>query len=175
MSKFTYGFLVETTNDHSSTYVQARVVCRKDDSSHPINCQSHGESALWDAPKRLDGFMLDGLQLRGFVSDVGGNNFVTFEPTFYSAYSVTLSDAKAMVRTLTKINKQIQADESREAGDIYMSIATALRLTFYTVKRSPNSNTNAFGYDKDYWYFNPIGWGRDAFRDQIKDVLKKAA
>jgi hypothetical protein len=167
MNDRTYGFIVETESRYGTTYVTARIVCREKESPHPINCQSEGESEIWDAPQNLHGFMLDGLALRGFVSE-SQNKFIGFAPQFYDLFAVDQPKGEAILRTLKRINRQIERENALEAGDVLMAVVRALRLEFFAQR---GEHTWAgFGYAEYDWTFWPVEKARDEFRRLINQA-----
>ena len=171
--KRTYGFVVEReTASDGTEQVSARILAREDDALHPINCKHDGESAIWDAPKHLDGYMLAGLGMRGHVYDDcdGNSRLIGFTPDFHDCYSVDLASAKAMVKTLRRVEKAIQTESASEPGDVFMAVVRALRLDWYAIE---GEYVGGWGYASKAWDFRPVEEGRNALRRMVEAAIAR--
>ena len=172
-----YGFIVENQTNYGTDYVVARVMCRRDNENYPTNPGSRVVmSYADDEPKNLVGLYLDGLEIHGheYTNCDGVAEYIGFTPIYKDQYSVDERQAKAMAKTLSKISKQIDKDNAREAGDILMSIAAALKLSFY-VERTDNTPGTGHSYNDRKWRFTSVSAARDQLRNLIKTACQKEA
>jgi hypothetical protein len=80
-----------------------------------------------------------------------------------------------MLRTMRKINKQLDKSKASEAGDVLMAVAKALGLTWYATPVGPERGTM---YSDCEWRFGDVIEARDAFRagvEKLKAKLVQAA
>jgi hypothetical protein len=168
-----YGLLVERINNHGTEYIVARVTSRRDDK--PYGCSSDGEME-WDAdvPKHLRGGRLDGLCMHGFISDFSECDYIGFQPEYRDVYAIDLPKLERMRRTMKRVTAQITKDKSYEAGDVFMSLAKALKLSF--VVHRIGKVVQGGAWCDNQWHFMDIESGRNYFRnaiEQARDELRK--
>jgi len=172
-----YGFNMDRQVEHGTDSLFIRILARKGDSDHPINCKSDGESMIWDAPKFQAGLMLDKLQIKAYWSANSRQMyFVTAE--YREPYSIGLRGARAMVRTLERIEKIADQDRSHnDLGDYLMSIARALGLTWHAV--DVRQNKTGWSYSDGDWQYRHIVDARDTarkiWRELERDGMASAA
>jgi hypothetical protein len=164
----TYGLMIERKTSYGTEYVIARVVCREPDADFPKGCSSDGESP-WDdkAPKFAHGYQYDGIAMHGFISDFSDCAYIGFEPEYRDVYSVELPKAVRMLKTLRKIVKAKQRVKAYEAGDVFVSLAKALHLTFVCWR---SARPEAGLRDSDQWVWANITEGRNHFRHVINQA-----
>jgi hypothetical protein len=155
-STHTYGLLIRTVHEYGMRKVIVEVLRRNAGESHPINC--HGDRAA-DKLRRAD------LTLYGWVSDYTGK-FSLMEPCYLAPHSVEAADARAMVKTLDKINAAIAKAEAREAGDVFIALAKAVGAQWIAEPR----RDKYCSYSDTEWYWRSLGDGRDAFRRKIAEA-----
>lgn len=172
--KTTYGWLIETADRYGKDYLIARAVCRENDDPHPLGCRSDGESTIWDAPKKLDGFLIDGLELNSWVSDLDGRP-VHGTLSFRGLFSVNLKTAKAAVKTLTKSHNAINKAEAWEPADKLYAIGRALGFTFTVERVGAPASVCAGGYSDSKWSFTSLEAGRNHYRKLCGELDSKAA
>jgi hypothetical protein len=161
-----FGLILERHNHYGTEYVVARLISREGD--HPKGCSSDGERS-WDGdvPKHLRDMQLDGLSLHGFITE-SDCAYIGFEPEYRDVYSVNLPKAERMAKTLRRVIKRQRQDQAREPGDVMMSLANALKLSF-AVKRI--GKLQARDYADNDWNFMSIAEGRNAFRQMIDEAI----
>jgi hypothetical protein len=170
-----FGLLIERRNNYGTEYVIARIVNRSDDDK-PLGCDSNGE-LNWheNAPKHLHGGQLDGLCMHGFISDFGDCDYIGFQPEYRDVYAVDLPKVERMRKTLQRVSKQLAKDKAYEAGDIFLSLAKALKLSF--VVHRTGKIVSGGAWNDNEWHFMGIEEGRNYFRNTIEqardDVRKK--
>jgi hypothetical protein len=167
-----YGLLIERRNNYGTEYITARITSRRDDK--PYGCASDGERE-WDAevPKHLRNGQLDGLCMHGFISDFGDCEYIGYEPEYRDVYAINLPKLERMRRTMKRVTAQIAKDKSREAGDMFMSLAKALKLSFVTHRIG---KVVQGGWNDNEWHFSDIEEGRNYFRnaiEQARDEMRK--
>lgn len=172
MTKRSYGLLIKESTRHSLHRVIAEIVVREDGAESPINPRSDGEDSIWDAPKHLDGLMLSGFGIHGFVSDLEGFPYCGCEPEFRDIYSADSRDVARMAATFKRVNRQLAKDSPREPGDLFVSLAHALKLDF-AVWRVANGVERS-QYSENAWNWRTINEGRNHFRHLI-DTARQAA
>lgn len=162
--KRTYGLYLERENSHGTEYVGAKLIAREDGRDYPV-----GVSDLWltDPPKHLAGLALDGLTIRGFISESNDLSFIGYDPEFRDIYSVDLPTARKMVKTLDKVTKRRRADNAYEPGDTLVSLAKALKLDFVVTRRGRARGSSWSDAD---WNWMTITEGRNRFRDMIEEA-----
>lgn len=163
----TYGFIIESSIDYGTTYIKARVVCRESGKDSPLGASDWnlGDS---DSPKNLCGLTLDGLTLRGFVSDSGEPHFLLHDPEYTDCFSVDFGKARRMAKTLAKVTKKISDSRAHEPGDVFTAFAAALKLTF-VVERTGQRRGSSYS-DSD-WQWRTIEDGRNRFRQLIEKAV----
>jgi hypothetical protein len=119
-----------------------------------------------ETPKHLLGLQLDGLCMHGLVSDSGDFSYIRYEPEYRDVYAVELPKATRMVKTLKRVIDRKHKDQAYEAGDVFMSLANALKLSF-AVHRVCKVGT---AYDDNNWRFMDLAEGRNCYRDLIEEA-----
>ena len=153
----TFGFFLERNNRHGTEHITARVVPRENGNHHPL-----GVGFDWNWPK---GMYLDGLGIDGFVSDSNDGDYIGHSPEYRDVYSVGMSNAPKMVKTLKAIWKRIDKDAARDPGDMLLSMGKVLGLTFVVVAVS--HRPGGAWSDQDYRWMS-LGEGRNEFRALIE-------
>lgn len=160
-----YGLVIRTVDRYGTTYVEAELASRSDEYQHPIGC---GES--YDRPKHLAELELDGLGLHGFITDSkrddGLLGYLAHEIRFRDVHSINERQARRMVRTLSRINRQFDNSHAHEPGDRLMALAKALRLEFVVEDRAPAGGHHA----GSRWYWMDVAEGRNRFRAMIEEA-----
>ncbi len=166
MTKRTYGFQIIEDNRYGTDYIQCRLVVREDNAESPINPRSGAESAIWDAPKRFDGYGFDGFVLDGFVSEMSGTlSFIAFGPEFRDVFAADARCVAAMYKTMQRATKAMLRAEAHDPGDIYTAVAKALGLSF-AVRKIENRNGGS-DYRDHRWMWMSVEEGRNALRRMI--------
>jgi len=162
----TYGALIEACEEYGTQYIIVRLLVREGEAHHPINGRDI-ESDIWDAPKHMVDMTVNGLALRGhyFEHHEGGYSLIGFQPAFMNRYSCEEKEIASMLKTIKKVNRQIEKDASTEAGDVYWSLCKALRLD-WAVRCTEMSGCS---YQYSTWEWMTIGEGREYLRDLIKE------
>jgi hypothetical protein len=163
--KKSYGLLLERANNYGTEYVIARVTSRRGDA--PYGCSLDGEQSYSGTPKHLEGTQLDGLCMQGFVSDVNDFAFIGYDPEYHDVYSLHLPKLERMTKTLTLVVARQREDEARELGDVFVSLAAALKLDF-AVERVGQRRGSSYA-DRD-WHFMSIAEGRNRYRQLIEEA-----
>jgi hypothetical protein len=165
-----YGLLVERTMKYGTEYIIARVVSRNGDK--PYGCSNDGEHDGYEGsvPKAVQGLQLDGLTMQGFVSDLNEFQFIGFEPEYRDVYSVDLRKADRMAKTLRKVVSASRKDSAYEAGDVFLSLAKTLKLSFVCYERDGRE----VSWDEGRWRFVSIEDGRNYYRRLIETTQKEA-
>jgi hypothetical protein len=159
-----YGLLIRKRDVFGTPHIMATVVCREKGRDAPLGCSSDGE-AEWDeqVPKHLRGTALDGLSLDGHISDYGGGEFIGFTPEYREVFSMELPKLNRMAKTLKRVIKQKEKDESYEPGDTFVSFAKALKLSFAVVNNENNADRP--------WHYMTIIEGRNCLRRMIDEAV----
>jgi hypothetical protein len=159
-----YGLLIKQSNRFGTEHIEALVVCREKDREAPLGCSGDGERA-WDGdvPPHMRGMQLDGLCCDGHISDYGGGEFIGFAPEYRDVFSIELDKLQRMTKTLKRVVAQKEKDKSYEPGDIFVSFAKALKLTFAVVKNDNNPHRQ--------WNYMTIVEGRNCLRRMIDDAV----
>jgi hypothetical protein len=165
VNKRTYGWLIEKEDRFGTEYLVARAVCRENNELHPLNCRNDGESTIWDAPKKLDGFLLDGLELASWISDIDGRP-VHADLSFRNTYSINMRTAKAALKTLRKAHKAIDKAEAWEPADAAYAVGKALGFTFTVERKGPPGGS----YPASKWTFTSLEAGRNSFRKLSREL-----
>ena len=172
MTKRTYGFHLFHENQHGTDYIRCRLMVREDDAENPINPRDDGESTIWDAPKRFDGYGFDGFVLDGFTTETGGEcSFIAFGPAFRDVYYADARCVAAMHKTMQRVTKAMLRDEARDPGDIYSAVAKALGLRF-AVRKIENPGGGC-DYRDHRWQWMSVEDGRNTLRRMIQTVIRK--
>lgn len=156
----TYGFLLEQVNNYGSEYVKARIVARQDNNDYP------GNATRTFSP---DERHFDGLSLIGHVYD---NRIIGFWPEYRDVFSVDLSRARIMEKTLAKIEKALAKESvyDCDAPLIYSVVAKTLKLSFAVEQKSGHSTT----YCENRWHFMTIPEGRNRLYHLANQAISKA-
>jgi hypothetical protein len=166
-----YGLLLRRENSYGSDYLVAEIVRREDNHHAPRNC-SDGLCPEWDRPKHLARFYLDGLKMRGFVSEYNHHEFLGYEPAYYGVYSIRERDARRMVATLKAINDRIEKDAAHGPVDCIMSVCAALRLSFMVERVGMDRGSS---YDNNEWRWMTLGEGRNRYRQMVDELVSTTA
>lgn len=165
----TYGLRVYTHKrqfaDHPE--IVARIMVRENQADSPINPRGDGEHPIWDAPKHMAGLALADLQLRVWFYTSTNDKPQACGPyiQYNDAHYIELAHAERMARTLKKIHKAIDKAQAHEPGDVLMTMAKALGLTFtVTETRDGHSST----YRDSQWRFSQLTDARDQLRAQVE-------
>ena len=153
----TFGFFLERSNRYGSEHVTARVVSREGEAGHPLGV---GFSYEWP-----NGLHLDGLGIDGFVSDRQEADYIGHAPEYRELYATGVCEVERMARTLKRIWRRIEKDGSREPGDMLLSMAKALGLSFMVVATS--ERPGSAWSDQEYRWLS-LGEGRNEFRALIE-------
>lgn len=158
-----YGLLIERVNRYNTERVIARLVSRENGS--PIGCRSPD----YDNPWHFDGLAIDYFI---YVSEYNKEpaHALGGTPRYENVYSIELNDARKMASTLGKVAKQLERDEAREPGDIFVSLARALKLSFAVEMRGESVSST---YADNKWRFMTIAEGRNRFRQLIETACKE--
>lgn len=173
-----YGWLVEKVNRYGTEHLTCRAMVRETidgvRAEHPINPRQI-ESTIWDAPKRLHGYALGDLEIDAHVYD-GSQGPEICGPfvKFRQPYTVDLAEAKGMVKTLGRIARQRQKDESySDFGDTLESASKALGFTFVVRKNNPYPITSS-SYSDHLWHWDTVAIGRTIVRQIAHDMVEAA-
>jgi hypothetical protein len=173
-----FGLLIERDTKDRTSYVAASLIGREDDREYPIGI-SDGLGD-YERPKHLQGLALDGLSIRGFVSNSGDNSFIGYDPEYRNVYSVDLPLARKMARTLDRITKRRRKDAAYEPGDTLMSLAKVLKLEFVVERRVSKRAGQGSSWSESDWRWMTVEEGRNRFRALIEEaraeeIARKAA
>jgi hypothetical protein len=159
-----YGLLIKQSNNYGTEHIMVLVVCRQKDREAPIGCSTDGENE-WDGdvPVHLRGTALDGLCCDGHISDYGGGEFIGFVPEYREVFSMELPKLNRMAKTLKRVVARKEKDKAYEPGDIFVSFAKALKLSFAVIKNDNNPNHE--------WHYMTIEEGRNCLRRVIEDAV----
>jgi hypothetical protein len=164
-----YAFAIDTNKWAGCPSVAARILVREGDATSPINPRSEGEDSLWDAPKRTDGLLLNGLVIRTWLSGpthIPGRAMligpsIEFEQLSY----VTLKIAGRAHTTLRRIDKELTRYRVGEAGDILMAVGKVIGVTMHVTALDPNNHSTF--YDQNTWHWGSITEARDLYRAEV--------
>lgn len=164
-----YGFLVREEKWADNDSVVVKVLARESGEGYPINPRSEGEDSIWDAPKRTAGLALDGLEIRVYLSS---------DYKYISGADVRIDNArfidsrlaKRLLKTMTRIDREIAKTNAREIGDVVMAVAKAIGAT-WTVE--PVGTPRSWSYSDDAWYFTTVERARDLARDAVAKLQAK--
>ena len=158
-----YGLLIRQDNRYGTEHIAVLVVRREKDRPAPMGCSTDGEQS-WDGEVQphLRGTMLDGLCCDGHISDYGGGEFIGFAPEYRDVYSIELPKLTKMTKTLKRVVAQKEKDKAYEPGDVFVSLAKALKLSFAVIKNDRNP---------DGWNYMTIVEGRNRLRQMIEDAV----
>jgi hypothetical protein len=159
-----YGLLIKKDNRYGTEHISALVVRREKDRAAPLGCSTDGEHG-WDAdvPLNLRGTALDGLCCDGHISDYGGGEFIGFTPEYREVFSMELPKLNRMAKTLKRVVARKEKDKAYEPGDIFVSFAKALKLSFAVIKNDNNP--------QHQWHYMTIEEGRNCLRRVIEDAV----
>jgi hypothetical protein len=161
------GLMVQRVNRYGTEYVDVSVMIREDDAEHP-----HGIPS-WYAYEGKP--YLDGLCLRGSVHvpyrDDGPPTFYSDSVAFYDGHSVGLAQSKAMTATLTKVAKQVERDNARESGDVFLAIARAIGAQWVCYPYKGRTQGGAWRDTRWAWY--GLTDGRNHYRSVIEEALRE--
>jgi len=161
-----YGWLITEEKWADCDSVVARVMAREDNAKHPVNPRTEGEDSIWGAPKNLDGYMLNGLEIRFWLSSTGTS--IHHHVLFDKVRFVDERLATRLLKTMKKINRAIGSNI--ESGDMLMAVSRALNLTWYAEKRT---NNHGWSYSDDDWRFHNIHPARDLIRASVNKFRDK--
>jgi len=164
-----YGLLIERINRYGTEYVEVKLTRREPDRDYPLGCSSDGESFYGEGvPKHLIGLNLDGLGMRGFVSDTDAA-YIAASIEYSDVHSMDERKLRRMVKTIKKVNDRVQKDEAREPGDKFMALAAALKLSFAVERKGkPGPGT-------PQWRWMSIVEGRNRYRAMIEEARAEVA
>jgi hypothetical protein len=163
-----YGLLIEPVNRYGTEYIEVRVCRRDNEREFPMGCPSDGDNFYgYGTPKHLLGLVVDGLGMRGFISDTGEPSYIAYDIEFHDVHAISERKLKSMAKAIRKVNAKIEKDEAREPGDKYMALAKALKLSFAVerIKRVGNS---------DDWRWMSVEEGRNRYRALIEEAVAAA-
>jgi hypothetical protein len=157
-----YGLLLNTVSEYGTPYIKVSVVSRESGKDHPLFCDSDGEMEHNpDVPKHMQGLLLAGLGLYGFVTDATTTSFIAGEPEYRDIIAVDLRRSERMVKTLTRISARMHKDRAYEPGDQFSALAASLKLTFAVEQVASGGNI------RREWRWMSLAEGRNRYRDLI--------
>jgi len=165
-----YGLMLQRVQRVGTDYIELHIVRReKERPDVPLGCSGDGEIfAGYGCPKHLLGLALDGLGMRGFVSDSTSNvSFIGHGVEFYDVYSSHERKLRRMLKAVKRVNDRIAKDEAREPGDQLVAFAKALKLSFVVERIGPARR------DPD-WRWMTIQEGRNRYRTLIDQAVAEA-
>lgn len=167
--KRSYGLLIDESHKHGMHTISATVIVREDDRDYPCNPDfSCEDSQYGGAPKHLDGVFLNSFGITGHVSDIKGCPFLIGSPAYHDLYSIDCAKAEKMIAVFKRVGRQFDKDRPGDPGDVFMTLARALRLDFAVWKIEGYSGEGFPGsYQSQRWYFTALANGRDHFRRLI--------
>lgn len=166
LTYWAYPAIVNRGSSPGHPYLVVRIMKREDDAAHPLNISS---GSFFGNQKEL---AFADLELSGHFADIGDQGLVAFSPKYFMPYDINLRHAKAMVKTLAKIDRHLSKSEAQEHGDVFLSFCKALGLDGAVIHVSGNPS----GMLADSkWVFASIAGGREYLRALIEKQLKKAA
>lgn len=154
--KRTIGVIIERSNNYGTEYVHVRTMLREGEADSPINCS-------WGMLNAREANAIADLELHGFVTDMDGR-FIAFEPSYRNAFSVELSRAEAMVRTLKRVHAVLKKDEAYEPGDVFTAFCKAIGAKWTVIQIGGGGGSR---YTDRHWRFVPIAEGRNHLRNEI--------
>jgi hypothetical protein len=164
--KAQYGLLIRHAVEYGTEKITIELCRREEGRDHPIGCGSDGENQFDPAtPQHVYGLQLDELGCYGHVSDYKNLGFIGFTPEYRNVFSADLPKLARMTKTLKKVVAQQRRDNANEPGDVLMSLAKALKLSFVAMKREKAR------YDGTEWNFMTITEGRNCLRRVIEEAL----
>lgn len=162
-----YGLLIEPVNRYGTEYIEVRVCRRDDEHEHPLGCPADGDHSYgYGCPKHLVGLVVDGLGMRGFISDVGEPAFIAYDVEFSDIHAISERKLKMMAKAIRRVNALVEKEEAREPGDKFMALAKALKLSFAVERIKRNGNGD--------WRFMPVSEGRNRYRALIEEAVAAA-
>lgn len=162
----TFGLLLKSELRHGTRYVSVELIAREEGREHPLGT---GDNS-WERPKHLANFYLDGLGLYGFVSEYKDQGYIGADVEYRNMHAVDAAKARRMLKTLTKINRVIDATRAYEPGDKLMALGKALKLDF-VVERVDNKNRFGSFYSDSDWHFMSLEEGRNRYRTLIREEV----
>ena len=170
MSKVrSYGFAVREEKWADNDSVVVKVLAREHGENHPINPRMDGEDAIWDAPKKTAGMMLADLEIRVYLSN--DYKYISgADVRFDNARFIDTRKAKRLLKTMTRIDREMAKTNAREIGDVVMAVAKAIGAT-WTVE--PVGTPRGSFYSEDTWYFTTVERARDLARDAVAKLQAK--
>jgi hypothetical protein len=170
MTKFrSYGFMVSEEKWADNDSVVVKVLAREHGTKHPINPRMDGEDAIWDAPKKTAGLALADLEIRIWRSS--DDRYISgAEVRFDGARFIDTRLAKRLLKTMTRVDREIAKTNAREIGDIVMAVAKAIGAT-WTVE--PVGQARGSFYSEDEWRFTTVERARDLAREGVEKLRTK--
>jgi len=175
VDKREYGLMIRSENKHGTEYVSVKVMVREGDNEYPRNPDSDGEqSSYGGAPAHMDGYYLDGLGWSGFVSVWRGDpsNYIGYQVDYTDVYSIDARKVEKMAKTFRRVSRQFAKDQPTEPGDVFLSLAAALRLSFAVWQVDPSPGRSFYSDNK--WRWATIPEGRDHLRRSIAAAIARA-
>ena len=130
MSKVrSYGFAVQEEKWAGDDSVLIKVLAREYGEKFPINPRMEGESTIFDAPKKTEGMALSGLEIRVHLSS-DYKYLSSPDVRIDNARFVDSRLAKRLLKTMTRIDREIAKTNAREVGDVVMAVAKAIGATW---------------------------------------------
>lgn len=170
MSKVrSYGFSVREEKWADADSVVVKVLAREHSTKYPINPRSEGEDAIWDAPKKTAGLALADLEMRVHLSS--DNRYLSgVDVRFDTARFVDTRLAKRLLKTMTRIDREIAKVNAREIGDVVMAVAKAIGA-IWTVE--PVGSPHGSFYSDSEWRFTTVERARDLAREAVEKLRLK--
>jgi hypothetical protein len=163
-----YGLLIERVNRYGTEYVEARVARRDHERDYPIGCPSDGDMYLgYGTPKHMLGLVVDGLGMRGFISDSGEPSYIAYDAEYHDVHAIGERKLQGMLKAIKRVKARVEKDDAREPGDKFMALAKSLKLSFAVerIKRLGNA---------DDWRWMPVEEGRNRYRALIEEAVAEA-
>lgn len=167
MSNETFGLLIRQHNRHGSEYLVAELVMRNEEGK----IRNPSDWFNYTRPKHMHDMKLEGLRMEGFVTEYGEPEFIGFKPRYKDLYSVELSEARRMVKTLSKIEAHAIKTSARECGDWFTSLCAALKLTFVVEYKNEHPSSS---YDDNQFYWMTVSEGRNRYRQLANEMVEDA-
>lgn len=169
-----YGLMIQSANRYGTEYVTVKVMVREQEKDHPCNPDSYGESSISYAPPHLFGLYLDGMGFDGHVMTGCGDppRYIGYEVDYTGVYSIDSRKVEKMAKTFKRIRRQFDKDAPSEPGDIFMSLAAALKLTFAVWQRDEGPARSS--YSDNRWRWATIPEGREQLRREIAAAVARA-
>lgn len=163
-----YGLLIERVNRYGTEYVEVRVARREEKYEHPVGCPSDADNFLgYGCPKHMLGLVVDGLGMRGFISDSGEPSYIAYDVEYHDVHAINERKLQAMLKAIKRVKGRIEKDEAREPGDKFMALAKSLKLSFAVERIKRNSNS-------DDWRWMSVEEGRNRYRALIEEAVAEA-